>query len=282
LNHEQPDSPLITTSVANVPISAAKAGFSESAATDQEEAVQTGNECPPGSSGQENRAVLNFLSSQAVGAGVMVETSYQDAFLLEGRLRRILTGMNRWYLVLIAVLLGLVMLAYLLVRLNSPINFASMWSWDNQAKNTRSDVGKMPALETDSRDILALRRAHQLRALTEREDGIKIQDVPNGTYGFSMCSVVSLSTKRVNTSSLEIHKHHDGIVYYVGYASDEDIGKYLARPKNFHILTYPHSWEKASSLYEIPVDFVSTCEARPFGDGYLFDFFVTSIPELQS
>jgi len=71
-------------------------------------------------------------------------------------------------------------------------------------------------------------------------------------------------------------------VYYVGYASDEDVGKYLARPKNFHILTFPHSWEKASSLFEIPVDFVSTCDARPFGDGYLFDLFVTSIPELQS
>ena len=202
--------------------------------------------------------------------------------MLEGRLRRILPGMKRWYLVLIAVLLGLVTLAYFLVRLNSPSNLTGMWSRDNQAKNTRSDVGKMPAVDAVPRDILALRRAHQLRPLTEREDGINIQNVPNGTYGFSMCGVVSLSAKRGNTSSLEIHKHHDGIVYYVGYASDEDIEKYLARPKNFHILTYLHPGKKASSLYEIPVDFVSTCEARPVGDGYLFDFFVTSIPELQS
>jgi hypothetical protein len=114
------------------------------------------------------------------------------------------------------------------------------------------------------------------------EDGIKIQDAPNGVYGFSMCSVESLSTTRGNTSSLEIHKHHDGIVYYVGYASDEDVEKYLARPKNFHILTFPRSGDKASSLFEIPVDFVSKCDVRPFGDGYLFDLFVASIPELQS
>jgi hypothetical protein len=202
--------------------------------------------------------------------------------LLEGRLRRILTGMKRWYLYLITVLLGLVILAYLLVRLNSPINFADIWSRDNHAKNTQSDVGKLPAIEAVSKDVLALRRKHQLRPLTVREDGLKIQDVPNGIYGFSMCSVVSLSAKRGNTSSLEIHKHHDGIVYYVGYAPDEHIEKYLARQKNFHILTVPHSEEKASSLYEIPVDFVSTCEERPLGDGYLFDLFVTSIPELQS
>lgn len=202
--------------------------------------------------------------------------------MLEGRLRRILPGMKRWYLYLIAVLLGLVTLAYLIVRLNSPINFADIWSRDNQAKNTQRDVAKMPAVEAVPRDVLALRREHQLRPLTEREDGIKIQDVPNGIYGFSMCSVVSLSAKRGNTSSLEIHKHHDGIVYYVGYASDEHIEKYLARQKNFHILTVPHSRERASSLYEIPIDFVSICEARPLGDGYLFDLFVTSIPELQS
>ena len=190
--------------------------------------------------------------------------------------------MKRWPLYLIIVLIVAVILAYLLVRLDSPINIAGIWSGDNQTKTTRSDVRKIPDVETAPKDVLALRREHQLRALTELEDGIKIQDAPNGVYGFSMCSVESLSTKRGNTSSLEIHKHHDGIVYYVGYASDEDVEKYLARPKNFHILTFSRSGEKASLLFEIPVDFVSKCDVRPFGDGYLFDFFVTSIPELQS
>jgi len=191
-------------------------------------------------------------------------------------------GMKRWPLYLIIVLLGLVLLAYLIVRLNSPINFADIWSRDNQTKNTLSDVRKIPDVETATKDVVALRREHQLRALTELEDGIKIQDAPNGVYGFSICGVELLRTKRGNTFSLEIHKHHDGIVYYVGYASDEDVEKYLARPKNFHILTFPHSGEKASSLFEIPVDFVSKCDVRTLGDGYLFDLFVTSIPELQS
>jgi hypothetical protein len=190
--------------------------------------------------------------------------------------------MKRWYLYLIVGLVGLAIVAYLLIRLFTPINIADVWSKDNRPKDSHSKVEKTSNGEAVPRDILALRREHQLRPLSELEDGKKIQDVPNGVYGFSMCDVASLRTKPGNTLSLEIHKHHDGIIYYVGYASDEDVAKYLSRPKNFHILTFPRSGEKAPTLFEIPVDFVSKCEARPIGEGYLFDLFVTSIPELQS
>ena len=189
--------------------------------------------------------------------------------------------MKRWYPYLITILLGLGILAYFIVRLNSPLNFAEIWSRGNQTKSTQGDVGKTPAVKAVTKDVLELRQKHHLRPLTEREDGTKIQDLPNGIYGFSMCSVMSLSAKRGNKFSLEIHKH-DGIVYYVGYASDEHIEKYLTRQKNFHILTSPHSWEGAPSLFEIPIEFVSKCEERPFRDGYLFDLFVTDIPLLQS
>jgi hypothetical protein len=147
--------------------------------------------------------------------------------------------MKRWPLYLIIVLVVLAILGYLLVKLNSSIDIAGIWNRDNQTQNTQRDVRKIPDVETAPKDVLALRREHQLRALTELEDGIKIQDVPNGVYGFSMCNVESLRTKRGNTSSLEIHKHHDGIVYYVGYASDEDIEKYLARPKKLPYTDVP-------------------------------------------
>ena len=204
----------------------------------------------------------------------------QATFLLEGSLGRILTGMKRWYLYLITVPLGLALLVYLMVRVTSPIHFVGMRSRDNQATNTQSEVGKMPDGNAAPKDVQELRKAHQLRPLTELEERTKIQDLPNGIYGFSMCSVVSLSAKRGSTFALEIQKH-DGIVYYVGYAAEEDIEKYLTRKKNFHILTSPHPRERASSLFEIPVEFVSKCEERPLGDGYLFDLFVTVIPELQ-
>jgi hypothetical protein len=187
--------------------------------------------------------------------------------------------MKRWYLYLIAVPLGLAVLLYL-VGLNFSVNFADMWSKGPQAKNTQRDVGKIPEENAVPKEALRLRRKHQLRPLTEQEEGIKIEELPDGIYGFSMCSVVALRATRGNTFSLEIQKH-DGIIFYVGYASDEDIEKYLTRQKNFHILTSPYPRKGASSLFEIPVEFVSKCEERTEGDGYLFNLFITTIPELQ-
>ena len=187
--------------------------------------------------------------------------------------------MKRWALYLIAVPLGLVVLVYL-VGLNFSINFADIWSRVHQPNNTQPDVGKIPEGNAVPKEILRLRHKHQLRPLTEREEGTKIEELPNGIYGFSMCRVVALRATRGNTFSLEIQKH-DGIIFYVGYASDEEIDQYLTQQRNFHILTSPHSRERASSLFEIPVEFVSECEERPVGDGYLFDLFVTTIPELQ-
>jgi hypothetical protein len=203
-------------------------------------------------------------------------------FLLEEGLRRILCSMKRWFPSLITVLLGLGMSTYLIVRWNYPINVADIWSRDNQAKHTQSDVGEMPDVKAAPKEILERRLKHHLRPLTDLEDGTKTKNLPNGIYGFSMCSVVLLNAKRGNTFPLEIHKHHDGIVYYVGYASNEQIGKYLAREKNFHILMSLHPSQRTPTLFEIPVEFVSKCESRPSRDGYLFDLFVAAIPELQT
>ena len=189
--------------------------------------------------------------------------------------------MKRGYLLLITVLVGLVLVLYL-VKLKGSMNLAEMWNRNNEAMNRQSDVGKPPEVRAVPKEVLKHRQAHQLRPLTEREDGTKVQALPNGIYGFSMCDVVSLKAKPGNTGSLEIHKHDDGIVYYVGYASDEQIEKYLTQKTNFHILTSSHPREQASSLFEIPVAFVSKCEERPVGDAYLFDLFVTTIPLLQS
>jgi hypothetical protein len=187
--------------------------------------------------------------------------------------------MKRWVLYLIAVPLGLGGLAYL-VGLNFSVHFTDMWSNGPQGKSAQREAGKITEGNAVPKEILRLRRKHQLRPLTKQEEGTKIEELPNGIYGFSMCGGDTLRATRGDTFSLEIQKH-DGIIFYVGYASDEDIEKYLTRQKNFHILTSPHPRKGASFLFDIPVEFVSKCEERPGGDGYLFDLFVTAIPELQ-
>jgi hypothetical protein len=187
--------------------------------------------------------------------------------------------MKRWALYLILVPLGLGGLVYL-VGLNVSLHLADIWNRDPQPTNTLRDAGKVQEANAVPHEILRLRQKHQLRPLTEREEGIRIQDLPNGIYGFSRCSVVELRATRGNTYSLEIHKH-DGILFYVGYVSDQDTDHYLAHHKNFHILTFPHPREGASSLLDIPVEFVSKCEERSDEDGVLFDLFVKIIPELH-
>lgn len=210
---------------------------------------------------------------------VTVELNAPTFFFTSRGLGRILMDMKRWYL--IAAMLGLVIVGYFIVRGSSPINFSDIWSRNKHVTNAQRDVGKMSDGNAVPREVLRLRREQQLRPLTEQEDGTKLQDLPNDIYGFSMCSVVALRAKRGDTFSLEIHKYN-GIVYYVGYASDEHIEKYLTRQKDFHILTSPHPRKGASTLFEIPVEFVSKCEERPGQDEYIFDLFVATIPELQT
>ena len=186
--------------------------------------------------------------------------------------------MNRWWLYLIAVLIGVAVVDYFVVRSNFPINLHGMLNIDTDMNNKQQRA--LPAVPQDAR-LDALRHRHHLRPLTEREDGKRIEELPDGIYGFSPCSE-SLDAKRSSSPALEVQKRHDRIVYYVGYASTDDIGKYLARQKNFHIRMLSHPSEHASSLLEIPVYFVSNCELRSSKGGDLFDLFVRDIPELQS
>lgn len=187
--------------------------------------------------------------------------------------------MKWWFAFLITALLGFGIWAYL----SSPIDLAAILKLDKQELSGQRDGVKSSAAKSVPRDLLLeeLRQRHQLRPLTAQEAGKPVQELPKGIYGFSACSDV-LDAKRGEKFSLEIQKRRDGIVYYVGYASDEDIGKYLARQKNFHILAFPHSRERAPTLFEIPIDFVLKCEVRHPNDGDLFDLFVRDIPELQS
>ncbi|HMU55121.1 MAG TPA: hypothetical protein PKA61_08940 [Nitrospira sp.] len=190
----------------------------------------------------------------------------------------------KWlYPTLVAVLLALMLTAYLTAAWSPSFKLSALWNQGNRPANVRGDVGKSVEGKTVLQDVLLeeLRRTHNLRPLTDQESGAKIQNLPMGVFGFSECSE-SLEAKRGGKPSLEVQKRRDGIAYYVGYASDEDIGKYFARIKNFHILTYNQATSKAPSLFEIPVDFVAKCEARQLADGPVFDLFVRDIPELQS
>ena len=179
-----------------------------------------------------------------------------------------------FYLLLALVAYG-VFDYFFLSKLTAPFNL-------NLMDNKKQSDASVPREEAVSKEIVALRQRHHLRPLTGGESGRRTKDLPQGIYGFSTCEVQTIDAMRTNSSSLEIHKHQDGIVYYVGYASEDHIEKYVTRQKNFHILASVTPTEKAPLLFEIPVDFVSKCTLRSVGDASGFDLFVTAIPELHT
>jgi hypothetical protein len=184
--------------------------------------------------------------------------------------------MRRWlFFVIIALILFGVLQYYVLSKLT-----VSNLDWLLDTNDTRK-VAAVPQ-EQVPKEIVALRKRNQLRPLTDAESGSRTRDVPNGTYGFAACDAQALNARRTDHAALEIHKHSDGIVYYVGYASEDHVEKYLTRQKNFHILVSLEPRGKASIVFEIPVDFVSKCTLRSGDDGSLFDLYVTTIPELHT
>lgn len=188
--------------------------------------------------------------------------------------------MKRGSWTLILFFFGVAVLGYLIVKMELPIKLLELWDDTDRAKQ-QSDLRKTTDVNIVPHDVLELRRRHRLRHLAELEDGRKIQDLPSGIYGFSGCGVSSLRAKRDRIFPLEIHKRDDGIVYFVGYASEDHLNRYLTRQKNFHLSVYPGPQERAPVLFEIPVDFISKCEQRTFKEGYMFDLFVTAIPEYK-
>ena len=186
--------------------------------------------------------------------------------------------MKRWFFYLLLLLIVFGILEYFfLPRFTDRLNVNVMWNAVKKPKGA-----SVAQEQAGSREILELRQRHHLRPLTTAESGTRTRDLAYGIYGFAACDAQTLTAARTKDPVLEIHKHRDGIAYYVGYASEEQIEKYLTRQKNFHILASSEPREKASSLFEIPVDFVSTCAVRYAGNGLLFDLFVTAIPELHT
>ena len=186
--------------------------------------------------------------------------------------------MKRWIVYLIIVLVAVAAVDYyFLAKLTPPLDFEVIWR-----TNPKQRASSTLNAQEGPTEIRALRQRHRLRPLRESENGSRARDVAKGTYGFATCDVQTIHASRTDSPSLEIHKHSDGIVYYVGYASEDQIEKYLTRQKNFHILMSLQPRGKASLVLEIPVDFVSKCTVTSNGGGSQFDLFVTAIPELQS
>lgn len=112
---------------------------------------------------------------------------------------------------------------------------------------------KQRVIEDQERE--ALRAQHQVRPLTESEDGYGLPWLPDGVYGYT-CAVgqrdAPLFSKRIELG-FEVHKRLDGSVHLVGYASPEDASKMNSAQESVSIHLFPDPREGANTLVSVPM-----------------------------
>lgn len=108
-------------------------------------------------------------------------------------------------------------------------------------------------MEEDER--AALRAKHQVRALTDLEDGTGLHRLPNGVYGFTYApgprDAPLFRTPRTHT--FEVHKLADGKVMLVGYVSPEVASRIENDRQPVEVRLFPRPREGASALVTLPL-----------------------------
>jgi hypothetical protein len=101
----------------------------------------------------------------------------------------------------------------------------------------------------------ALRAKNQVRPLTEEEEGVGLDRLPDGVYGFT-CAVgqgdAPLFGKLV-FQSYELHKLTDGTVQLIGCVTEEDAARLKTSHGPVTIHLFSTSDERASVLVSIPL-----------------------------
>jgi len=101
-----------------------------------------------------------------------------------------------------------------------------------------------------------LRAEHTLRPVTEQEEGLGVDAVPNGVYGFTYSPAFVNSplyaTRRFRC--YETHRRADGSVYLLGFVSAEDAAKLKNQTDVVKICLQPEPEEGAEHFVELAHD----------------------------
>ena len=101
----------------------------------------------------------------------------------------------------------------------------------------------------------ALRAKHQVRSLTDREDGTGLHRLPNGVCGFTYApgprDAPLFRTPRPHT--FEVHKLADGKVMLVGYVAPEVAARIENDPQLVEVRLFPAPRNEANTLVSLPL-----------------------------
>jgi hypothetical protein len=100
----------------------------------------------------------------------------------------------------------------------------------------------------------ALRTTNRVRLVTEAEEGIGVNALPAGVYGFTyspgLASAPLFAVRRYR--SFELHKRHDSETVVIGFTTSDDAGRIESNVEDLTVRVQPQPEDGRETLVEIP------------------------------
>lgn len=107
------------------------------------------------------------------------------------------------------------------------------------------------------------RLEHQVRLVSEADDGTGFSHLPGGVYGFTYAPATETPIfQRQSYHSFEVHKLPDGSGRLIAFCTREQAAL-LSEKSHFEMTVYPDPWESATEPVCIPFDRIHTSLYKP-------------------
>jgi hypothetical protein len=115
----------------------------------------------------------------------------------------------------------------------------------------------------------ALRRLHQVRPVTEEEEGTGVDRLPAGVFGFTHSPALENSPlfRRKLFYMFEVHKAVDGDVYLIGFLPPDRAAQVESGQGTLEIRLYPDPQDEGITPVSIPVTRLIRTRDQSFRDG---------------
>jgi hypothetical protein len=132
------------------------------------------------------------------------------------------------------------------------LKYSREGSYDPQPAH---ESGKDKRVPTELKEIEELRTQHQVRLVTDEEDGTGIDRLPNGVYGFtySPASENFPLFKKRDLNSYEAHKLPNGSTLLVGYSNKDEADAVETSKEAAVLHLFPDPKGDATSLVVLPM-----------------------------
>jgi hypothetical protein len=115
-----------------------------------------------------------------------------------------------------------------------------------------TEITKPDPAPTSHPDIDRLRASHRVTLIAEKDEGVNIDRLPEGVFGFSCAPHQESPLFRGRLfQSFEVHKLAGGDVVFVGFASALDAAALASPGAKSEISLYPEPWRDAVKVVAV-------------------------------